>query len=138
MDPEELSAALTLLAFPRAGPATIARLLGAAGSPRQALLLPPARLEDLGLHPDTRIAHRMAKGRPSAEAMRQRDRLLALGVQALISTEVGYPPLLRQIPRPPPILFLRGCAATLHRPQVAIVGSRSPTPSGREIGRAHV
>lgn len=46
-----------------------------------------------------------------------------------------YPPLLREIPDPPPLLFVRGNVDVLSRPQVAIVGSRSPTPDGRNNAR---
>lgn len=35
-----------------------------------------------------------------------------------------YPPQLRHIPDPPPILFVRGDPAVLHEPQLAVVGSR--------------
>lgn len=45
-----------------------------------------------------------------------------------------YPPLLKQIPRSAPlVLFVSGDPETLLKPQIAIVGSRGPTPSGREI-----
>jgi DNA processing protein len=48
----------------------------------------------------------------------------------------AYPPLLRQIPDPPPVLFLAGDPAALATPQLAIVGSRSPTHGGRETAEA--
>ena len=56
----------------------------------------------------------------------------------------GYPPLLREIADPPARLYVRGDAALLSRPQIAIVGSRRATPSGEsqarrfasELGRA--
>lgn len=41
-----------------------------------------------------------------------------------------YPPLLREIARPPVILFVVGDPTQLVTPQLAIVGSRNPTPSG--------
>ncbi len=41
-----------------------------------------------------------------------------------------YPALLKQIPDPPPLLFIRGEPALLSHPQLAIVGSRNPTPTG--------
>lgn len=43
-----------------------------------------------------------------------------------------YPPLLAEIPRPPPLLYVRGDPAILSLPQLAIVGSRNPTPGGRD------
>lgn len=42
-----------------------------------------------------------------------------------------YPDLLRQIKRPPPLLYVAGDPALLNFPQIAIVGSRSPSPNGR-------
>lgn len=47
--------------------------------------------------------------------------------------DAAYPPLLRQIPAPPPVLFVRGDPAALVRPQLAVVGSRSATPAAREL-----
>lgn len=44
-----------------------------------------------------------------------------------------YPPLLKEIPNPPLILFVRGDLQILKLPQIAIVGSRNPTPIGSEI-----
>lgn len=46
-----------------------------------------------------------------------------------------YPPQLAQIPDPPPLLFVAGDVALLGRPQLAVVGSRNPSPSGRELAR---
>lgn len=44
----------------------------------------------------------------------------------------NYPPLLRQLADPPIALYVRGNPTRLVRPQIAIVGSRNPTPAGRE------
>ena len=46
--------------------------------------------------------------------------------------DAGYPPPLRTIADPPPLLHVRGDATALLAPAIAIVGSRQPTPSGRE------
>jgi len=43
-----------------------------------------------------------------------------------------YPPLLRRSPTPPLALFVAGEPARLWHPAVAVVGSRSPTPGGRD------
>lgn len=43
-----------------------------------------------------------------------------------------YPTLLREIPDPPIALYIIGDKSLLARPQLALVGSRNPTPSGRE------
>jgi len=49
----------------------------------------------------------------------------------------GYPALLRAIPDPPPVLWLRGEAppALLARPSVAIVGARACSSYGRSVAR---
>lgn len=46
-----------------------------------------------------------------------------------------YPALLRRTPSPPPLLFLEGDPALLWHPQVAVVGSRHPSPGGRQRAR---
>ncbi len=43
-----------------------------------------------------------------------------------------YPALLKEIPDPPPVIFVRGDLRRLHLPQIAIVGSRNPSPLGLE------
>jgi DNA processing protein len=54
------------------------------------------------------------------------------GASLLASTQPEYPPLLRQSPDAPAILYVLGHVAALREPQIAMVGSRSCTPSGRE------
>jgi len=52
------------------------------------------------------------------------------GNRLLAWTHADYPSLLREIPDPPPVLFVRGRAELLARPQLAIVGSRRATAGG--------
>lgn len=47
-----------------------------------------------------------------------------------------YPPLLREIPDPPPLLFVRGNPELLTVPQIAVVGSRNPSRGGSDNARA--
>lgn len=46
-----------------------------------------------------------------------------------------YPGLLSRIPDSPPLLYLKGDPTLLHRPQLAMVGSRNPSGSGRRNAR---
>lgn len=50
----------------------------------------------------------------------------------LTLADPGYPPLLREISDPPPLLFVQGDPSLLALPQLAIVGSRNPSPTGME------
>jgi len=58
------------------------------------------------------------------------------GNRLLPWTSADYPPLLREIASPPPVLFIRGDAGQLLLPQLAIVGSRNATAAGREHAAA--
>jgi DNA processing protein len=45
--------------------------------------------------------------------------------------DAAYPDLLKQLPDPPPLLFVRGNVELLSQPQIAIVGSRNPSSQGK-------
>ena len=61
-------------------------------------------------------------------------RLGALDAWALTPWDPGYPPALRIIDPPPPVLFGAGDPAALTAtPLVAVVGTRRPTPMGRAL-----
>lgn len=47
----------------------------------------------------------------------------------------AYPAVLREIPKAPALLYLKGRPQALALPQLALVGSRSPSPSGMNIAR---
>ncbi len=53
----------------------------------------------------------------------------------LCLTDPDYPPLLRQIPDPPLVLFIHGDPDVLALPQLAMVGSRNPTSGGLQTAR---
>ena len=115
------------------GPVLAARLLAALGSPEAALAAPPAQLERIPGIGRTR-ARAIAASHADQAAIdaelelvaRQNATLIALG-------DDDYPPLLAQIPDPPPLLYLRGRRdPALDQYPVAIVGSRNCTAYGLE------
>lgn len=54
------------------------------------------------------------------------------GCQIIMFDDPAYPPLLNEIHSAPPLLFVQGNAALLSQLQIAIVGSRNPSPLGLE------
>ena len=61
------------------------------------------------------------------------DAASASQIEAIRWDDERYPPLLRAIDDPPPVLWVRGRLAPLTRPAVAIVGSRAATPYALEV-----
>jgi DNA processing protein len=59
------------------------------------------------------------------------ERLASLGGMALSYEDAGYPPLLRELVDPPPVLYILGRSEILCDPGVAVVGSRAATSYGR-------
>ncbi|MTW19994.1 DNA-processing protein DprA [Allochromatium palmeri] len=121
---------LALILAPRVGPRTFVRLMEGFGSPSAVRAASDTRLEQIGLKPETVAALRQ----PEAELI---DTICAWAEQPdahlITLADPRYPPALTEIADPPPLLYARGDARLLSEPQIAIVGSRNPTPGGREI-----
>ena len=49
----------------------------------------------------------------------------------IVSTDPGYPPLLREMPDYPHVLYFKGCAEALSARCISIVGTRRATPYGQ-------
>lgn len=72
---------------------------------------------------------------PSAQLARDLSWLERPGHYLLTFPDPAYPELLRATPDPPLALFVCGDIAALCQPQIAIVGSRNPSPGGRDNAR---
>ncbi|MBC7955798.1 MAG: DNA-protecting protein DprA [Cytophagales bacterium] len=139
MDRDELAAWLRLLETPQVGRESARKLLTAFGSPHAVLAAPIAARREvvsaatataLAQAPDTVLAlvdstvQWLASAAP--DAPRQ---VLTLG-------DPGYPTLLLETADPPLLLYLQGDSALLGTPSLAVVGSRNPTPQGKENARS--
>jgi DNA processing protein len=127
-----LRAWLTLVQAPGIGPRLIARLLAQFGDVGTALGEDAATLRGLGIPAAAIESLRRPdeSGLDALVAWAQQD-----GTAILTLDDPGYPMLLAQIPDPPGVLYVRGDPAVLADPQLAIVGSRNPTPQGAETTR---
>ncbi len=72
-------------------------------------------------------------GKARAEAEEELTRVREQGAAILTYSDDAYPARLREIFDPPPVLWIRGDAAQLSRPSIAVVGTRHPTPYGSGI-----
>jgi DNA processing protein len=106
----ELIAWARLARTPRIGALTFHRLVGRFGSPRAALDALP-RISDM-------------KAPPQDSIERELDALSTMSARLLASCEPDYPRLLGELDSPPPVLAVRGDAALLAKPTIAIVGAR--------------
>nr|VFJ91637.1 MAG: DNA protecting protein DprA [Candidatus Kentron sp. H]VFJ92701.1 MAG: DNA protecting protein DprA [Candidatus Kentron sp. H]VFJ99512.1 MAG: DNA protecting protein DprA [Candidatus Kentron sp. H] len=93
----------------------------------------PDQLAGMGLHQETR---QYLRARDWSHIAADLAWLEQPDHHLLTLADPGYPARLLQIPDPPPVLFVRGDPDALGHPQIAIVGSRNPTPTGRETAFA--
>jgi DNA processing protein len=135
--PSPLAATLLLLRLPDVGVGGYWQLLSQIECPTRLINQPPAQLESL-LKPAAVAALRGFLDNPdTSELGRRLAADLAYiesqpGLHCLLYSDPLYPRLLREIPRPPPVLYVRGEPACLSLPQIAIVGSRNPSGGGAE------
>jgi DNA processing protein len=123
---EQRLAWLRLIRSDRIGPATFRELLDHFGSAAAAIAAAPELARRGGRA--IRICSVDAAEREMDELDRLGARLVALG-------ESDYPAWLSHIDGAPPLIAVRGDAAILARPAVAIVGSRNASISGVKIAK---
>jgi DNA processing protein len=135
MDPAERNALLRLTLAPGLGPTLIGRALAAFGTPGGVLAASIDRLAAVKGIGRNRAAAALAFLR-DGECDQQLDterRLIDQHAVRLVALDDGdYPALLRHIPDPPPLLYVRGELLESDALALAIVGSRRCTHYGRE------
>ncbi|MDO6459985.1 DNA-processing protein DprA [Granulosicoccaceae sp. 1_MG-2023] len=131
MDPTQICLRLALT--PGIGPAAAQLLLGTFSDPADILSAGTAALRDAGLNEAQAEAVRRGPDPARLEAALKwaadpDNHLLAL-------TAAHYPVALRDLSDPPVMLFVTGDCDVLHTPQLAMVGSRTPTPAAARTAR---
>lgn len=119
---------LALIRTPGIGGARLRRLVEHFADPVRVFAAGRGELRGLGL-PDESVA---ALAAPDRDALARDLRWLGQPDCHLVTfPDTDYPVLLREAAGAPPALFVRGDPAVLGNLQLAIVGSRNPTPQGR-------
>lgn len=125
---DELMAWLTLMRAPGLHAGMLRELLQQHASIASVVTAPPAQWHATGAS-NSLIEWLRA---PREELLRADLRWLQADGHHLVPLDAQhYPPLLAQLSDAPIGLFVRGDPAVLSLPQIAIVGSRNPTPAGR-------
>ncbi len=113
------------------GPSRISALLRHCGSPRGAWGASAAGLGDI---PELKgFVERLLHERRCIDPLREWQRLQKLNINCLSISSIHYPPLLKQISQPPPLLYCSGEWRKTDSLAVAVVGSRRCTFYGKEV-----
>src|SRR5512140_2290617 len=123
---------LALALTPSLGPSRCRRLVQHFGGTAAVFSASLTELEAAGL--PSAAAQSIALGKSQESAQEELVRAAAVGAQVITLDDPAYPARLKQIYDPPVALYVRGEAANLTHPGIAVVGTRHPTPYG--IGMA--
>ena len=124
---DEVLGRLRLLRSRRVGPATWHRLMAEHGTAAAALDALSAVAREAGIEDYAPC--------PPAVAAKELRAASRAGAVALFCDDPRYPRALAALPDAPPLLWVRGDAAALARPSVAIAGARAASSLGARIAR---
>jgi DNA processing protein len=119
---------LALRMTPGLGTRKAGQLLGVFRTPQAVFRASRSELEAAGLSPS--LAQSIVSGCAFDDAADQQQKAREAGVVLVPVTGATYPPALRQIFDPPPVLFARGRLELLGTLMLGVVGTRRPTPYG--------
>ena len=119
---------LALALTPGLGPGKARRLIEFFGSIQKVFEATLTDLEAAGIQAAS--AQSLGTGRSLEMAQDELGRVAAADASIVVYDDNAYPGQLRQIYDPPLIIYVRGNAAVISQPGIAIVGTRHPTPYG--------
>jgi DNA processing protein len=126
LDEKQKLAWLMLIRSENVGPATFRDLINHFGTAAAALSALPELAKRGGVAAKIRVATR-------AQAEAEMNKALKIGAQFIGLGEPDYPPLLRGIDNPPPLLCVRGRIGVAQKHCLGIVGSRNASISGIKL-----
>ena len=132
-DDNELPYWLALARMPEVGPVTAQVLLAQWGTPRKIFELGKLDLQGIEFLSDPAKAY--LKQPDWAAVEYDLEWLDQSDCHIITQRNMLYPPLLKQIPDPPPVLFVQGNPTRLSDKQIAVVGSRNPSSSGEHTAK---
>lgn len=118
---------------PAIGPAKVRALLDYFGDLEVAWRADAYSLQQAGL--DRRAIHNLASRRDRIDLDAEMAKLDKHHITVLTWDDEAYPPLLRQIYSPPPVLYVRGELLPEDEWAVAVVGTRKATAYGKGVAR---
>ena len=127
---DDLKYWVALSSVPQLGAARFRRLEAYFGNLEYAWRAGHSQLREAGL--DSRTAEEVVAARPNTDPDEEMAFLTKSGVRAANWNSDDYPPRLKEIPDPPPVLFYLGEIRPQDEWAVALVGTRNPTSYGRE------
>lgn len=119
---------LRLIRTQNVGPASFRDLINRFGSAEAALEMLPELMISGGIR-------RMVRIPSAAEAEAEMAAAEKLGARFVGIGEPGYPPLLKTMDHPPPLLAVKGAPSVFDLPAVAIVGARNASLAGIKMAR---
>ena len=113
------------------GPVRFRALLDRFGSAERAWCAPHDALSAAGLN--RRVLENLVASRSRVDLDAEMARIAATGAHVLTWESADYPRLLREIPDPPPVLYVRGKLCEEDEWAIALVGTRRASSYGRQV-----
>ena len=113
------------------GPARFGRLLEVFGDAATAWVAPANELRGIGL--DEKLVSEIVRQRLGIDPEHEMARLAKFAVVALTLRDPEYPRLLREIPGPPAVLYVRGELLPVDEMALGIVGTRKISAYGKQV-----
>jgi DNA processing protein len=119
--------------IPSIGASRIARLIEAFGNLKTAWAADLPAFREAGIN--EKAATALISHRANINLDRERERVERAGATFLTLREDAYPRLLREIPSPPPVIYVKGEILPEDETSIGVVGTRRATRYGREMTR---